>query len=190
MTTGRDEQLDVEAIARDFATQSQRYLDTVTEIAAGEHDGANLSLLLLATTQALADGARLGAMHDVLPEEQFEPDNGPGPDFGPLLVALTRELEGLDEYADLVDPLTSAELTVGNLPGDLITVAEALSQGLQHYRNGAVAEALWWWQFSYLSDWGERAATAARVLLGVLSHVRLDADPEVIADAEFDALHR
>lgn len=30
---------------------------------------------------------------------------------------------------------------------------------------------------------------AVRVLHGLLAHVRLDADDEVVADAEFDALH-
>ena len=30
---------------------------------------------------------------------------------------------------------------------------------------------------------------ALRVLLGLLAHVRLDADADLIAEAEFDALH-
>jgi hypothetical protein len=60
---------------------------------------------------------------------------------------------------------------------------------MRHYQAGRVAESLWWWQFSYLSDWGERAAMALRVLQSLLSHIRLDADEEVVAEAEFDALH-
>ena len=31
---------------------------------------------------------------------------------------------------------------------------------------------------------------ALRVVQSLVSHVRLDADPEVVAEAEFDALHR
>ena len=68
-------------------------------------------------------------------------------------------------------------------------ITEALTHGLAHHAAGRTAEALWWWQFSYLSAWGERAAMAVRVLQGLLAHVRLDADDEVVADAEFDALH-
>ncbi len=42
---------------------------------------------------------------------------------------------------------------------------------------------------AYLSDWGERAAMGLRVLHGLISHVRLDADEDLVAEAEFDALH-
>lgn len=176
-------------VAQEFAGHAQRYLNAVTGVACGEPAGAALSVLLLATSQILADGARLGAMADVVPLERFEPDNGADTDLGPLLVALGEKLEGLTDYVDLVDPVTTAEVAAGHLPGDLITVAEALARGLQHYRVGAIEEALWWWQFSYLSDWGERAAVAARVLIGLLAHLRLDADPDTVADARFHALH-
>jgi hypothetical protein len=48
---------------------------------------------------------------------------------------------------------------------------------------------LWWWQFSYLSSWGDSATRALRVLQAVLGHIRLDADSDTVAEAEFDALH-
>jgi hypothetical protein len=48
---------------------------------------------------------------------------------------------------------------------------------------------MWWWQFSYLSSWGERASSALRVLLALLAHVRLDADDEQVMEAELAALH-
>ncbi len=64
-----------------------------------------------------------------------------------------------------------------------------LSHGLRHFESGRVDEALWWWQFSYLSSWGARAAAALRVVQSILAHLRLDADDELVADAEFDALH-
>jgi hypothetical protein len=97
--------------------------------------------------------------------------------------------EGLDEYADLVDPVTSTELATGSLSNDVTVVAAALAHGLRHHDAGRPSEALWWWQFSYLSDWGERAASALRVLQSLLGHIRLDADQETVSDAEFDALH-
>ena len=100
-----------------------------------------------------------------------------------------RLFDGLDEYADVEDPVTSAGVTSGSLSNDLAIITEALTHGLAHHAAGRTAEALWWWQFSYLSAWGERAAMAVRVLQGLLAHVRLDADDEVVADAEFDALH-
>jgi predicted GNAT family acetyltransferase len=98
-------------------------------------------------------------------------------------------VEKHDEYADLVDPVTSAERTTGSLSNDVTVVAAALAHGLRHYEAGRVSEALWWWQFSYLSDWGERAAAGLRVLQSLLSHIRLDADEESVSEAEFDALH-
>ena len=37
-------------------------------------------------------------------------------------------------------------------------------------------EALWWWQFSYVSNWGNLAGAALNALLTVVSHDRLDAE--------------
>jgi hypothetical protein len=51
-----------------------------------------------------------------------------------------------------------------------------------------VLEALWWWQFSYLSTWGERASSVLRTLQTLLAHLRLDVDDDVAAEAEYDAL--
>ena len=60
---------------------------------------------------------------------------------------------------------------------------------MQHFDAGRFTEALWWWQFSYLSTWGDSAARIMRLLQAVLGHIRLDADDDVVAEAEFDALH-
>ena len=128
-------------------------------------------------------------MLDVVPPERFEPDVGPEPDVDALRIALGNVLEGLDEYSAVVDPLLDAEVETCALSGDLVSIVGAIAQGLQHYEEGQVLEALWWWQFSYLSSWGSPAASALRVVLSILAHLRLDADDEVVADAEFDALH-
>ncbi|MFI7586235.1 DUF5063 domain-containing protein [Spongisporangium articulatum] len=176
-------------LADDTANEAQSYLDTVTEVAAGSSPDTAIPVLLLALSQVLLAGARLGAINDIVPSERFEPDAGPDPDVDPVRAGLANLLEGLDEYADIVDPLTSGERVHGYLSGDLADVAADLAHGLRHYRAGRVDEALWWWQFSYLSTWGARATSALRVLQSMLGHLRLDVDPDTVADAQFEALH-
>ncbi len=179
----------LESLAADTAREVSGYLDAVTEVAAGNQPESALPVLLLALSQILSTGARLGAIRDVLPDEKFEPDPGPDADVDAVRTGLANLLEGLDEYADVVDPLTSVEFARGSLVNDITEVAAALVHGMRHFEHGRTTEALWWWQFSYLSSWGDRAASALRVLLSVLGHLRLDADEEVVAEAQFDALH-
>ncbi|MDQ2758715.1 MAG: DUF5063 domain-containing protein [Actinomycetota bacterium] len=184
-----DERDEILLLAAESARDAQIYLSTVREVAAGAAADTAIPVLLLATAQLLLTGSRLGAIRDVVPSERFEPDPGPDPDLEPLRDGLANLLEGLDDYADVVDPVTTAELTRGSLSGDIVEVCAALRHGLEHYDTGRHVEALWWWQFSYLSTWGDRAAASLRVLQSVLSHLRLDVDAETLADAEFDALH-
>jgi len=179
---------DVRDIARAVADQSRDYLTTITEVGAGHTPEASLPLLLLAVSDLLAAGARLGATTDVVPSERFEPDVGPDPDLEPLRAALVNALEGIDEYTEVVDPLLGADVETTTLSGDLVAIAGALAQGLRHYERGGVLEALWWWQFSYLSDWGERASSVLRTLQVILGHLRLDVADDVAAEAEYDAL--
>ena len=113
-----------------------------------------------------AAGHRQAAAHRLPPRrhpghragERFEPDAGPDADLDPLRTSLANLLEGLDDYADVVDPVTRAELTRGSLvqrPRRRRRRARARPEPL---RPGRLVEALWWWQFSYLSTWGDRAA--------------------------------
>lgn len=180
---------DLSALAEDSAREARLYLTTMTEVASGSVPESALPMTLLALSQVLVMGARLGAIEDVVPDERFEADPGPDAEVDPLRTGVANLFDGLDEYADLVDPVTSTELATGSLSNDVAVVAAALSHGLRHFEAGRTSEALWWWQFSYLSDWGERAASALRVLQSLLGHIRLDADEETIAEAEFDALH-
>ena len=182
------EAADLLSVARSVGDECRSYLSTVTEVAAGSNPDATLPLLLLAVSDILASGARLGAMQDVVPPERFEPDVGPDPDVDPLHVALANVLDGLDDYAEVVDPILGAEVGDATISGDLVAIAGALAQGLRHYEAGQVLEALWWWQFSYLSDWGERASSVLRVLQIMLAHLRLDVADDVAAEAEYDAL--
>ncbi len=176
-------------LAGESARDAQIYLGTVREVAAGAAADTAIPVLLLATSQLLLAGSRLGAIQDIVLEERFEADPGPEPDLDPLHANLANLFEGLDDYADVVDPVTTAELTRGSLSNDIVEIAAALDHGLKHYDEGRLTEALWWWQFSYLSTWGDRAASSLRVLHSVLAHLRLDADEETVSDAEFDALH-
>lgn len=184
------EAADLLSVARTVADESRGYLSTVTEVAAGSNPDAAIPLLLLAVSDLLAAGARLGAMVDVVPPERFEPDIGPEPDVDALRIALANALEGIDVYAEVVDPILGAEVETGSLSGDLVSIAGAVAQGLRHFEESQVLEALWWWQFSYLSAWGERASSALRVLQVLLGHLRLDVDDDVAAEAEYDALQR
>ncbi len=184
-----EEALELALLAEDSAEQARDYLTTVTEVASGSNPDTAIPILLLATSQLLLAGSRLGAIQDVVLDERFEPDPGPDADVEPLRDNLANLFEGIDEYADVVDPVTHAELTKGALSNDVTEICLALAHGLSHFDAGRRVEALWWWQFSYLSTWGERAAASLRVLQSILAHLRLDADDEVVADAEFDALH-
>ena len=183
------EVLELRRMGEEMASDSQAFLDAVTEVATGSSPDIAIPVLLLALSQSLLAGARLGAITDVVPSERFEPDAGPDPDVDPVRASLANVFEGLDEYADVVDPLTNGEVVRGSLSDDLADVAADLAHGLRHYRSGRVDEALWWWQFSYLSTWGVRATSALRVLQSMLGHLRLDVDSDTVADAEFEALH-
>ena len=181
---------DLTMIGATTAAVAERYLATVREVASGASPEAAIPLLLLAVSDLSVAGARLGAIVDVVPAERFEPDDGPDADAEPLRTSLANLLEGIDEYSEVADPLVSREVGTGSLSNDLASIAQALLVGLQHHRAGHASEALWWWQFSYLSSWGERAASAMRVLLTLIAHLRLDVDDETASEAEFDALHQ
>jgi hypothetical protein len=187
--TTASEVLELRRIGEETASDAQAFLNSVTEVAAGSSPDIAIPVLLLALSQSLLAGARLGAITDVVPSERFEPDAGPDADVDPVRAGLANLFEGLDEYADVVDPLTNGEVVRGSLSDDLADVAADLAHGLRHYRAGRVDEALWWWQFSYLSTWGVRATTALRVLQSMIGHLRLDVEDDTAADAEFDALH-
>jgi Domain of unknown function (DUF5063) len=187
-TKAAAEAADLVGVARTMAQESRAYLSTVTEVAAGSNPDATIPLLLLAVSEVLAAGSRLGAMRDIVPAERFEPDVGPDPDVDPLHTALANVLDGLDDYPEIVDPVLGPEIGTATMSGDLVAIAGSLAQGLRHYEAGQVIEALWWWQFSYLSNWGERASSALRVLQIILAHLRLDVEDDVAAEAEYDAL--
>ena len=150
---------------------------------AREGNGAEaVSLLLLEISQVLLAGARLGAQTDFAPREEFQPDVGPEADIDELRLRLADMLEGVDAYTFVFDPYIP-ELVESRLSDDLASIAIDLENGLRHYRAGDVDEALWWWQFSYVNNWGNLAGAALNALLTVVAHDRFDTDFEADADA-------
>ncbi|MDO5698087.1 MAG: DUF5063 domain-containing protein [Dermatophilus congolensis] len=180
---------DLALLAEETAMEARAYLAVVRGVASGESPESAIPLMLLAVSQVLVTGARLGAITDVVPQQRFEPDLGSNEDVEKIRNDLAHLLDGLDEYVEVVDPLTSGDVVQGSLSGDLADIASDLMHGLRHHTEGHVTEALWWWQFSYLASWGSHAAMALRALQSMLAHIRLDADEDTVAQAEFEALH-
>ncbi len=180
----------MEDLAHETAQGAAEFVSAIRELASGTTNPETaIPLLLLALAQLQVTGARLGAIQDVVPAERFEADSGPESDLDGLRVGLADAFQGIDDFTDLVDPVTSMELSRGAISEDLTGIVSALEHGLAHFGHGRISEAMWWWQFSYLSEWGVRASATLRVLQTILGHVRMDADDEDAADAEFDALH-
>ncbi|GAA0571805.1 DUF5063 domain-containing protein [Kribbella sandramycini] len=188
--TERADAEDLAEFAEQIADQVQSFLISVRDIAAQpDEDGvdeglASLPYLLLEVSQLLLAGGRLGAFEDFVPEERFESDAGPDPDLDAMRDRLAVLFEGLDEYAEVFDPYAlPPEITVNRLSDDLTAIATDLVHGLAHYEEGRVVEALWWWQFSYVSTWGAAASAVLRAIQSLIAHDRLEPahDPETEA---------
>ena len=157
------------------------FLLALREIAREGNGAQAVSLLLLEISQVLLAGARLGAQTDFTPREEFQPDVGPEADIDELRLRLAEMLEGVDAYTFVFDPYVP-EVVESRLSDDLASIAIDLENGLRHFRAGDVDEALWWWQFSYVNNWGNLAGAALNALITVVAHDRFDTDFEVDAD--------
>jgi hypothetical protein len=163
--------------AQQIADQVESFLIALQAIAREGDVGRAISLLLLEISQVLLAGARLGAQRDFAPRAEYQPDVGPEPDIDEMRLRLAGMLDSIDTYSLVFDPYVP-ELVESQLSDDLTSIATDLENGLRHYRLGNVDEALWWWQFSYVSSWGNLAGAALNALLSVVAHDRLDADIE------------
>lgn len=160
--------------ADQIADQIESFLVVVRAVARGDAPDSAVPMLLLEVSQLLLAGGRLGAVQDVVPEERFEEDPGPDPDLDELREKLAELLEPCDSYRELFDPLaTQPELEVRRISDDIATAVSDLAHGLTHHRAGRTLEALWWWQFSYLTDWGPAASAAVRALQSIVARSRL-----------------
>ncbi|WP_019146938.1 DUF5063 domain-containing protein [Timonella senegalensis] len=164
------------------------FIQTVVDVATAGDPEASISLLVLALSDVLNAGAHLGATTDIIPPKRFEPDLGDDLDLDPLREALSRLFEGLDTYPEVIDPVVGPELGAAEISSDFASIIESLTHGLHHYDSGHEIEALWWWQYSYIASWGERASAVLRVLQLILMHLRLDIPDDVAQAATFDAL--
>ena len=163
--------------AEEIADQVESFLLALRAIAAEGDAGSAVPLLLLEVSQVLLAGARLGAQRDFEPRQEFQPDVGPEADVDDLRLRLADILGDADTYGFVFDPY-APEIVVSQLSDDLSSIAADLENGLRHYRRGDAEEALWWWQFSYVSNWGSLAGAAMKALLSVVAHDRLDVDNE------------
>ncbi|MBZ5739043.1 DUF5063 domain-containing protein [Nocardioides mangrovi] len=178
---------ETEEFAQQIADQVESFLLALQAIAREADGGRAISLLLLEISQVLLAGARLGAQQDFTPIAEYQPDVGPEADIDEMRLALAEMLGNIDTYAFVFDPYVP-EVVESQLSDDLTSIATDLENGLRHYRLGNLPEALWWWQFSYVSSWGNLAGAALNALLSVVAHDRLDAelddDAELVAAAD------
>ena len=176
MTDTTNNPLDLETgFAQQIADQVESFLLALRAIAREPDGGRAVSLLLLEISQILLAGARLGAQQDFTPRTEYQPDVGPEAEVDQLRLRLAELLGNVDTYSFVFDPYLP-EVVDSQLSDDLASIASDLENGLRHYRIGNVAEALWWWQFSYVSNWGNLAGAALNALLSVVAHDRLDAE--------------
>ena len=174
--------VDETAFASQIAAQIESFLIAVRAIAREGNGAQAVSLLLLEISQVLLAGARLGAQMDFQPREEYQPDVGPEADIDELRLRLAEMLDSVDTYSFVFDPYVP-EVVVSQLSDDLASIVTDLDNGLRHYKRGDIAEALWWWQFSYVNNWGNLAGAGLNALLTVVAHDRFDTDFEADAEA-------
>ncbi|MGO4258683.1 DUF5063 domain-containing protein [Marmoricola sp. RAF53] len=162
-----------EEFGQQIADQSEVFLLGLQEISREERTGSLVPLLLLEVSQLLLAGARLGAQQDFEPETEYQPDVGPDPDLDAMRLRLAERLGDADTYSHNFEPY-DPETIPSQLSDDLTAIATDIANGLRHFRAGNIEEALWWWQYSYLANWGSLACGVLSALHSVVAHDRLD----------------
>ncbi|MFV2117785.1 DUF5063 domain-containing protein [Streptomyces sp. Act-28] len=167
--------LDPDSFAVQIADSVESFLVATAEVAKGDEPASAIPFLLLEVSQLLLAGGRLGAHEDFLPEERYEPDTGPDMDVDDLRERFAALLDPVDVFSEVFDPYEPRKAPVPcRISDSLADIVIDLRHGLAHYRAGRTTEALWWWQFSYFSNWGPTASATLRALQSLVSHVRLD----------------
>jgi len=158
-----------------IADQVESFLLALKAVATEGDAGRGISLLLLEISQLLLAGARLGAQVDFTPTTDYQPDVGPEADLDELRLRMAELFGGVDTYSFVFDPY-DPEQVESLLSDDLTQIAADLENGLRHFSLGNTAEALWWWQFSYVSSWGNLGGAVLNALLSIVAHDRLDVE--------------
>jgi hypothetical protein len=175
--TDPDLEPELEDFAQQIADAVESFLLALQAMSREENPGTVVPLLLVEVSQILFAGARLGAQRDFQPSAEYQPDVGPDPDLDAMRLRFARLLDSVDTYTYNFDPY-DPDIAQAQLSDDLVAIALDVANGLRHYRAGNVAEALWWWQYSYVADWGNLASAALRALQSVVAHDRLDTEFE------------
>jgi hypothetical protein len=179
--------MDPDDFAVQIADQIESFLVAVTEVAKGDEPDSAIPFLLLEVSQLLLAGGRLGAHEDIVPDERYEPDSGPDADADELRERLAVMLDPVDVYSEVFDPYEPRRAPVpARISDDLADVITDLRHGMAHYRAGRTTEALWWWQFSYFSNWGSTASATLRALQSLVAHVRLNQPLEELDGLDTD----
>lgn len=166
-----------EDFGQQIADAAEVFLIGLDAVSREEAGGAAVPLLLLEVSQLLLAGARLGAQQDFETVTEYQPDVGPDPDLDSLRLRLADTLGEVDTYSHNFEPYDPETFT-SNMSDDLAAIATDIANGLKHFRAGNVDEALWWWQYSYLANWGSLACGVLSALHSVIAHDRLDTDVE------------
>ncbi|CAL9300393.1 MULTISPECIES: DUF5063 domain-containing protein [unclassified Streptomyces] len=179
--------LDPDSFAVQIADSIESFIVATTEVAKGDEPDSAIPFLLLEVSQLLLAGGRLGAHEDIVPEERYEPDTGPDMDVDDLRERFAAMLDPVDVFSEVFDPYEPRKAPVPSRISDsLADIIMDLRHGLAHYRAGRTTEALWWWQFSYFSNWGPTASATLRALQSLVSHVRLDQPLEALDGLDTD----
>ncbi|WP_236241806.1 DUF5063 domain-containing protein [Streptomyces sp. CC228A] len=179
--------LDPDSFAVQVADSIESFIVAVTEVAKGDEPDSAVPFLLLEVSQLLLAGGRLGAHEDIVPDERYEPDTGPDLDVDELRERFAVMLDPVDVFSEVFDPYEPRRAPVPSRISDsLADIVMDLRHGLAHYRAGRTTEALWWWQFSYFSNWGPTASATLRALQSLVAHVRLDQPLEALDGLDTD----
>ncbi len=172
---------ELEEFAQQIADAVESFLVSLQAMSREENPGTVVPLLLVEVSQILFAGARLGAQRDFTPSQEYQPDVGPDPDLDSMRLRLAELLEPVEIYTYNFD-VYLPEIIEARLSDELSSIAADLANGLRHFRAGNVAEALWWWQYSYVANWGNSASAVLRALQSIVAHDRLDIDYESESD--------
>ena len=175
---GRDWTSELEEFAQQIADQVESFLLALRAIARGEEPAQLRSRCCCSRSARCCSPAGASACRPTSsPLEEYEPDPGPDPDLDELRLRLAVLLESVDAYTEVFDPYVDPpELVSSLVSDDLTSIAASLAHGLRHHTDGRIAEALWWWQFSYVASWGAEASSVLRALQSIVAHDRLDSE--------------